>query len=295
VTYPEYPGDSGPSSWDRPQGWQPPTQPGPAGGPYPELPPYEPAFRPYTGAPSPHDYGAPQPFYIEPGQPYAAYTRPKRTSSVAVLLIVMPVVLILIAGVFVAGIISSRTSSTAATAASVQPASTVAPSVLPSASSTAKPRTGPDHFTAPTKVAGLPKSTAPTAKDLVKLMTDMLDQNGGKSVVAIYQDPADQSDILMLAGTPHLFSDPADEVSGAFATIAGNPQMTVGARTTYAAGPLGGTLMCASTTATDGSATVPIGVCMLADNGGLLKTLYFGHSGAAAAKILQSVRKSFER
>ncbi|MBQ0900928.1 hypothetical protein [Micromonospora sp. U21] len=144
---------------------------------------------------------------------------------------------------------------------------------------------------APATLAGRPKIDDPElqklADDLVAEMKATV-QNETSAVGAFYGDPAKQ-DLVMIAGTSGLMTDPKKELDTAVTGL--SSELGVATMAPVEPGPLGGEARCGDGT-TDG---VPLGVCVWADKGSVGLVVMFFKSGAEATAEFATIRGQVEQ
>ncbi|MGW3605279.1 hypothetical protein [Micromonospora sp. NPDC005161] len=144
---------------------------------------------------------------------------------------------------------------------------------------------------APTTLAGRPKIDDPELQrlsdDLVAEMKSTV-QNETSAVGAFYGNPAEE-DLVMIAGTSGLMSDPKKELDTAVTGL--STELGVATMAAVEPGPLGGEARCGDGT-TDG---VPLGVCVWADKGSVGLVVMFFKSGAEAKAEFVTIRGQVEQ
>jgi hypothetical protein len=294
VSYPRYPEPgSHESPWAHPSesayGWPPPAQPRP---PTYSAPPFspEPSYPPEQAYPQQqgYEYG-PHPYLVD-SQAYPPYPyRPAEHSSIGL-------------KIFVVGLSIALIAALGAVTYLLFGAKDAGPTKLTIASATTTPistptyRSGLDHFTLPSTVDGLPPSTSQAMSDLTKYMTDsMLEKDGAPAVARVYQSRGNASDLFVLAGISTVMVDPSAQLSDLFTGLRAQSRFSLGKPASYGVGALGGSLKCVSGRLSANGLTAPVGICMLADPGGMIVAMYFHHSPATTAKVVKEIRPKFER
>jgi hypothetical protein len=233
-------------------------------------------------------------FTVEPyaprPDPFRIAPPPAAATLAQILVVALPVLAVLAAGVIAVASLglpgAARPGGTAA-AARTTPAAGGSPG-------TAYPG---DLFTLPATAAGLPRSTNPSLIDDATSAAAVVDRSidGGPSVVGAYQSTSDPDDAFLLIGEPERVADAPSVVARVFTDLVNKGDYAIGTEKTYDTGARGGVMICASATENALEISRPSSVCVIADDGGLIVTMYVSHSGAADAAVTAPVRAAFEQ
>ncbi len=290
-----------------PTGYPPPGYPQggypPPGYPQAGYPPpgYAPPAHPPTSY-QPGGYAQPyltdpaQPLYFDPNgpAPYMQNAGKGMSTNVKVLLWVLPVILVLCVGF---GIYALGRSDDGNTPTANGPTTGAPLGNTPPAGTTPTRVPGLDSFTMPGDALGMNESIDKTQLDLVKTLQDALDSmtasaHAGPSTAAIYQDINNKKRILIIVGVPLKIPDPSTYANDTLTGVA--TSATMQPTKSYPAGPMGGTLLCADGVQTAGAITVPLAVCVVADNGGMLIMLDYNQTAVAFAPQVVALRFAIE-
>jgi hypothetical protein len=274
--YAPQPGYSDPAYGAQP-GYAP--QPGYSDPAYGAQPGYAP--QPGWGDPA---YGA-QPGYGAPsyGAPGYGVPVPPRKGPGRLLLWLIPLLVVVALVGAGAAVLITRAGKGSATASAT---SSPAPKVTTTAAGAST------LFTLPDSVDGLPKSANTTlANTLSQLITTSLPS--AKTVAGVYQSATDPLTAIILIGAEMPIADPAAEVRGGFTGLGNSLQLSK--PKTYPAGSLGGVMQCASGKFYNPSAShIPVAACAIADNKGMIMTLFLSSTEAHAVAVTTAVRPTFE-
>ncbi|HEY2791315.1 MAG TPA: hypothetical protein VGJ28_03105 [Micromonosporaceae bacterium] len=72
-------------------------------------------------------------------------------------------------------------------------------------------------------------------------------------------------------------------------------ELTVGNQVQYPAGDQGGAMSCATAMFAAAATSVPFGVCVVADSGGIIFAAYLNHTGADTAAIVTTIRAEVKK
>ena len=225
-------------------------------------------------------YGQPAPYgqppYEQPGYgtaPYSYAPPPKSGLSTTKIVLIVLAVVVVIGGV-VGGVLATHKSDSRLTAGPATPCL--------SSPSTGSPTTAPPSTPPPSSTAGgagsiftLPKTAAGMTlspnSGLGDIMSKSLpDSVAGETTTGLYTDPSDPGKILILIGTQTNVGNPDVAVAGAFAGIGQSPTIKLKAPKSYSAGSQGGAMECAGGSLSELGQDIPVGVCAVADNHGLI-------------------------
>jgi hypothetical protein len=301
--------------------WPPPRQSSgaPSADPtqaYPSVPPsgpsYGPSYAPGHASPYEPQYGQQfqpteyQPQYGQPpygppsygqppygGAPYSNPASPRRLPVAAIVVIVVAVVILAaIGGYFALRPASKAAIADGSSAAATTPATTPATSPAPTGSAAPSSHATNSLFTLPKSVDGM--ALAPDM-GLGNEMSNAL-PNGlaASTTTGLYTDPSNATKILILIGAQTKVADPELALAGAFAGMSGASQAKLGTAKHYPAGPLGGAMECAAGHLTEGAASLPVGVCVVADTKGIIVSIFTSRSASQAATATRNLRREFE-
>jgi hypothetical protein len=215
----------------------------------------------------------------------APYGRPPRKSR-TVLWISLGVVVVLAVGAAAIAVLYAATNGDKGNTGTTATGTTAPPSTGASADPFAKERNA--SLSAPKKLAGLTKSTN---KDLQKTADDLTDQMKGSvpgsrdTIAAFYEDPNDQTKLVMVAGVTSDLADPDAELDGTFRGL-GTGGLPVDNIKKTDAGPLGGVAKCGTSTA----AGTPVAVCAWADHGSVGMTFFYNRKVSESTALFLKIR-----
>ena len=147
-----------------------------------------------------------------------------------------------------------------------------------------------DMFTLPDTVDGLPRAASSAQVDAMK---QNLSQSlpSAKVTAAAYHKPSDTEHQVILVGIETPISDPESEVHDGFVGF-GTTAPGLSTPKDFPAGSQGGAMQCASGDV--GNAEVPLSVCIVADNKGMIFVLDYSATEQHAADVTSAVRPEFE-
>jgi hypothetical protein len=250
--------------------------------------------QPDAGYGQPGAYG--QPTYQQPGYGTAPYSYEQPTkgslSTTKIVLIVLAAVLV-IGGAIVAVVATSSSDSKHTAGPSTPTPSTSSPSSAPPSTPPPSSTAGANSvFTLPKTAAGMKLSPNSGLGDMMsKSLPDSL---AGATTTGLYTDPDNPSKILILIGTQTNVGNPDVAVAGAFAGIGQSPTIKLKSPKSYDAGAQGGAMECAGGTLSELGQDIPVGVCAVADDHGLILTIFTSRSASSAASATRKLRPSFE-
>ena len=248
-------------------------------------------------------YGQPAPYGQPPygagygAAPYSYAPPPKSGLSTTKIVLIVLAVVVVIGGV-VGGVLATHKSDSRLTAGPATPSlsspstgsPTTAPPSTPPPSSTAG---GADSiFTLPKTAAGMTLSPNSGLGDIMS--KSLPDSVAGETTTGLYTDPSDPGKILILIGTQTNVGNPDVAVAGAFAGIGQSPTIKLKSPKSYSAGSQGGAMECAGGSLSELGQDIPVGVCAVADNHGLILTIFTSRSASSAASATRKLRPSFE-
>jgi len=231
-------------------------------------------------------YGQPSdPTQYGPQAPYSYETPPPKGSSLGKILLIVAIVVVL-GGVGTAVALLASGSSKKQPSASATTNPPVSPSSTPTQSGSS------NIFALPQTIDGLKLVPGDTASQMIGGMLPDAVASGTKA--GIYTNTSDPSKLLILIGSQTQIPSPAAAVAGAFAGMSTSTTSKIEKPKSYDAGSMGGVMECAPGTLSTGGANVPVGVCVVADNRGLIVAIFTSRSASSAASATRSLRPNFE-
>ncbi len=175
------------------------------------------------------------------------------------------------------------------------------PSVTTSPADTSAPATaaptqdsdGLDTFAAPATLDGMSPATDPFSVLMKNSVLSAMTQKGSTGTAQAYA-ASGSADSFIIIGIPAAVPDAQNVVEHDFVNFAASSTFPTGSPTTYDPGSFGA-LQCAPGKLHAGPVTKKISVCIAADQGGIVVTMYFNHKVDATATLTQMALLTFKK